>query len=121
LQGDDDRVVGADVVRPNADVLVVTESGYGKRTPIEEYREQTRGGKGVKTMHMTERNGEIVGVRMVRADYDIMLTTAAGIIIRVPVESISIMGRDTQGVRIIRLDEGDRLVAMAQLASREEE
>jgi DNA gyrase subunit A len=121
LQGDDDRVVGADVVRPNADVLVVTESGYGKRTPIEEYREQTRGGKGVKTMHMTERNGEIVGVRMVRADYDIMLTTAAGIIIRVPVESISTMGRDTQGVRIIRLDEGDRLVAMAQLASREEE
>lgn len=117
---DGDQVEGMDVVRPNADVLVVTENGYGKRTPIDEYREQTRGGKGVKTLRMTEKKGNIVGVRMVRADYDLMLTTAAGVIIRVPVESISMMGRDTQGVRIIKLDEGDRVVAVAQLASKEE-
>ncbi|MGE5553838.1 MAG: DNA gyrase subunit A [Betaproteobacteria bacterium] len=116
----DDVVEGMDVVRPNADVLVVTENGYGKRTPIAEYREQSRGGKGIKTLRVTEKNGPIVGVRMVRADYDLMLTTAAGIIIRVPVQSISIMGRDTQGVRIIRLDEGDRVVAVAQLASRDD-
>lgn len=116
----DDVVEGMDVVRPNADVLVVTENGYGKRTPIDEYREQSRGGKGIKTLRVTEKNGPIVGVRMVRADYDLMLTTAAGIIIRVPVESISLMGRDTQGVRLIKLDEGDRVVAVAQLASKEE-
>ncbi|MDI6871675.1 MAG: DNA gyrase subunit A [Bacillota bacterium] len=115
-----DAVEGMDAVRPNADVLVVTENGYGKRTPIDEYREQTRGGKGIKTLKVTEKNGPIVGVKMVRADYDLMLTTAAGIIIRVPVESISLMGRDTQGVRIIKLDQGDRVVAVAQLASREE-
>jgi DNA gyrase subunit A len=118
--GRGDVVEGMDVVPPNADVLVVTENGYGKRTPIAEYREQSRGGKGIKTLRVTEKNGPIVGVRMVRADYDLMVTTAAGIIIRVPVESISLMGRDTQGVRIIRLDEGDRVVAVAQLASRDE-
>lgn len=115
-----DEVVGLDVVRPNSEVLVISRYGYGKRTAIDEYRLQSRGGYGIKTMNVTAKNGPIVGMKIVRDDYDIMLTTAEGIIIRVPVEDISSFGRATQGVRIMRLDEGDFVVAVAQMARTEE-
>lgn len=112
----DDEVVGMDVIKPNSEVLVVSRKGYGKRTAIEEYRVQGRGGRGIKTMNITDKTGPIVGVRIVREDNDLMLTTAEGIIIRVPVDNISSIGRATQGVRIMRLDESDYVVAVAQLA-----
>ncbi|MCL4516179.1 MAG: DNA gyrase subunit A [Firmicutes bacterium] len=116
-----DRVVGMDVVKPGTDILVVTKNGYGKRTPMDEYRVQSRGGKGIKTLKLTEKNGPIAGVKMVRPDFDVMVITAEGIIIRMPVETISIMGRDTQGVRLMRLDDQDYVVALAHLASKEDD
>lgn len=102
-----DKVIDMDTVHEGATVLIVTEYGYGKRTPIEEYRTQTRGGKGIKTLNVTKRNGEIVGLKVIREEDDIMIITQAGVIIRLNVDNISTMGRYTQGVRLIRLDEGD--------------
>ena len=116
-----DRVVEMEVAKPEADLLVITENGYGKRTPLAEYRLQARGGKGIQTIKLTKKNGPIVGARMVSPEDGLMVVTAAGIIIRMQVKDISQMGRSTQGVRIIRLDEGDRVVALAHVANREEE
>ncbi|NLG83737.1 MAG: DNA gyrase subunit A [Firmicutes bacterium] len=116
-----DRVVEMDVAQPGADLLVITENGYGKRTPLAEYRTQARGGKGIKTVKLTKKNGPIVGARIVAPDDGLMVVTAAGIIIRTKVQDISQMGRGTQGVRIIRLEKGDRVVALAHMTSREEE
>ncbi|MBO8125651.1 MAG: DNA gyrase subunit A [Firmicutes bacterium] len=116
---ENDEVVGMDVVKPNSEVLVVTKYGYGKRTDIDEYRLQGRGGRGIKTLNKTDKNGSIVGVKVVREDNDIMLTTAEGVIIRVPVNNIPSIGRATQGVRIMRLAEGDHVVAVAQIAGTE--
>ena len=116
-----DEVVGMDVVKSNTKVLVVSRNGYGKRTPTSEYRTQSRAGRGVKTMNITKKTGPIVGVRLVQEDYDIMLTTGEGIIIRVPVDNIPSIGRSTQGVRIMRLDKKDFVVAVAQLAADEDD
>lgn len=116
-----DRVVGMDVVRKDADLLVITELGFGKRTPLSQYRVQTRGGIGLKTLKVTERNGEIVGVKVVYPEHELMVITASGIIIRVNVGEISSLGRDTQGVKIMRLGNDDRVVALAEVAGKEEE
>lgn len=116
-----DTVVGIDIVKPGAELLVITKNGYGKRTPLDEYRRQGRGGRGIKTLRVMRKNGPIVGVKMVRADRDIMVITAAGIIIRTRVADISVMGRDTQGVKIIKPEENDYVVAVAQLAAQEQE
>ena len=116
-----DRVVGMEVVREGADLLVITENGFGKRTPLEGYRVQTRGGKGTKTLRITKKNGMIAGARVVTEDNGLMVVTAEGIIIRTKVKDISSMGRDTQGVRIIRLDENDRVVALARVVVKEED
>jgi DNA gyrase subunit A len=104
-------VIDMDIVHEGATVLIVTENGYGKRTPIEEYRAQTRGGKGIKTLNVTQRNGAIVGLKVIRAEDDIMIITQAGVLIRLNVDTISTMGRYTQGVRLIRLDGEDQRVA----------
>lgn len=106
-----DKVIDMDIAHNGATVLIVTEYGYGKRTPIDEYRSQTRGGKGVKTLNVTNRNGEIVGLKVIREEDDIMIITQAGVIIRLQVDNISSMGRYTQGVRLIRLDGEDKRVA----------
>jgi len=106
-----DVVIDMDIVHEGATVLIVTENGYGKRTPIEEYRAQTRGGKGIKTLNVTQRNGAIVGLKVIRAEDDIMIITQAGVLIRLNVDTISTMGRYTQGVRLIRLDGEDQRVA----------
>lgn len=106
-----DMVIDMDIVHEGATVLIVTENGYGKRTPIEEYRAQTRGGKGIKTLNVTQRNGAIVGLKVIRAEDDIMIITQAGVLIRLNVDTISTMGRYTQGVRLIRLDGEDQRVA----------
>ena len=98
----DDYVVGMDRVVSESDVLIVTEKGYGKRTPIEEYRIQNRGGKGIKTCNITDRNGPLVSLRVVSIEQDIMIITVDGVIIRTQVEGISQTGRNTQGVTLIR-------------------
>lgn len=114
---DHDQVVGMEIVRENADLLVITEQGIGKRTSLDEYRIQSRGGKGIKTMKLTERHGVIVGTKVVSDEDELMVITAEGIVLRTSVKDISRTGRDTQGVRIIRLDENDRLMTLARVVA----
>jgi DNA gyrase subunit A len=114
-----DEVVWLEVVRQGA-VLSVTENGYGKRTPIEEYPPQSRGGKGRINIRCSARNGRVVGAQIVSGDEGVMLITGKGMIIRLDTAEISIVGRSTQGVRLIQLDEGDQLVSVARLAEREQ-
>ncbi|MBP1685070.1 MAG: gyrase subunit [Deltaproteobacteria bacterium] len=118
---EDDSVVGLDVVSPGATLLDVAERGYGKRTEMDEYRLTRRGGKGIITMKTTDKTGLVVGVRMVTDEDDIMLITDGGKVIRTPVKGISVIGRNTQGVRLIDLAEGEKVVAIARLAEKEED
>lgn len=117
---DDDEVVGMELLEENLDVLVVTKNGYGKRTSAEEYRIQSRGGKGIKTCNITERNGELVAVKTVTTDEDLMLITASGVLIRMSVDGISQMGRNTQGVKLIRLAENEFVTTVARVDKEEE-
>jgi len=116
-----DSVVGVDVVSPGATLLAVAERGYGKRTEMDEYRLTRRGGKGIITMKTTDKTGLVIGVRMVTDDDDIMLVTDGGKVIRTPARGISIISRNTQGVRLIDLAEGEKVVGVARLAEKEEE
>jgi DNA gyrase subunit A len=115
---DDDAVVAAGVVPSGGTVLTVCENGFGKRTAVEEYREQTRGGKGLINIKTAGRNGRVVGVKLLPGDEDVMLITEKGMIIRLNTADISVIGRNTQGVRLIQLEEGDHLVSVARLAER---
>jgi DNA gyrase subunit A len=96
-------------------VLVVSEKGYGKRTAIDEYRITNRGGKGVKTISVTEKTGRLVGILDVTEKEDLMITCMSGVTIRMAVSKISELGRATQGVKLIRLDENDEIAAITQL------
>ncbi|WP_223702798.1 DNA gyrase subunit A [Sutcliffiella deserti] len=116
-----DEVVGMELLEENLDVLVVTKNGYGKRTPAEEYRIQSRGGKGIKTCNITERNGELVAVKTVTSEEDLMLITASGVLIRMSVDGISQMGRNTQGVKLIRLAESEFVTTVARVDKEEVE
>lgn len=116
-----DQVVGVDVVKNDGELLVITEKGFGKRTPITQYRIQSRGGIGIKTLKGTEKNGDIVGMKVVYPEHEVMVITASGIIIRMAVSDISSMGRDTQGVTIMRLGEEDKVVALARVIGKAEE
>ena len=120
LEGDD-VVVGLGVIVNDCELLVVTEKGFGKRTPASEYRRTGRGGKGIKTLNMTERTGPIVGIQLVHESHEIMLISLEGIMIRIPVNDISRQGRATQGVTLMRLDEGDQVVAIANIVGRDED
>lgn len=104
-----------DVIKPNAEVLIVTANGYGKRTPVEEYRIQSRGGKGIKTHNVTERSGHVVGLKVVEPEEDLMIITTSGIIIRTEMKGISVMGRYTQGVKLIRLSENEQVGSVAKV------
>lgn len=117
----DDEVIGFTVVREGEDLLVVTENGYGKRTPIGEYRITGRGGKGIRTLLVTLKNGPIVGLAAVTTNDDIMCITREGIMIRMQVSDISQMGRSTQGVKIMKLEENDTVVALAPIAANDQE
>lgn len=117
----DDVVIGMDVADDTADLLVVTDQGFGKRTPVKEYRLTGRGGKGVRTMNLTRRNGNLVGIRSVREDDELILITANGVLIRIAVREVSQQGRDTQGVTVMRPDEGDKVVALALVPPKEED
>jgi len=115
-----DRVVALEVAAAGGTVLTVTEHGYGKRTPLDEYRIQSRGGKGLINIKTRGRNGRVVGVKFLRGDEGVMLITEKGMIIRLNTADISTIGRNTQGVRLIQLEEGDHLVSVARLAERED-
>ena len=116
-----DEVVSLDLVEPGATLLAVSENGYGKRTEMEEYRLTRRGGKGIITMRTTDKTGRVEGVRMVTDDDQIMLVTSGGKVIRLRVNEIRVIGRNTQGVRLIGLDEGEHVASVARLAEREDE
>jgi DNA gyrase subunit A len=116
-----DRLIGMEVVRFGQTLFAVTINGYGKRTSIDEYPVHGRGGKGVITIKTNERNGEVVGLLAVQDDHDIMLVTDRGKIIRIPVSNISIISRNTQGVRLIGMESGERVVSAASLAEKEVE
>jgi DNA gyrase subunit A len=115
-----DRVVGMDVIRSDAELLVITEQGYGKRTPFDQYRAQSRGGFGIKTLNQTAKTGEVIGGGVVYPEHELMLINASGLVIRVTVNDISSMGRNTQGVKIMHLEKKDRIVAVARVISRHE-
>lgn len=118
LKGDD-VVVGMDIVREGSQLLVVTDMGHGKRTPIEDYKTQFRGGKGVITLRTTPKNGKLVGTKIVKEGEEIMIISKEGIIIRLKVDDISVMGRTTQGVLVMRVDDEDEVVALARVVSEE--
>jgi DNA gyrase subunit A len=119
---DGDDVVAAEVtnLEGNVTVLTVTENGYGKRTAVDEYRVQTRGGKGLIDVKTSARNGLVVGQKIVSDDQGVMLITEKGMIIRLNTGDISTIGRNTQGVRLIQLEEGDHVVSLALLAERDD-
>src|SRR5438445_7591251 len=116
-----DEVVALDLVDPGATLLAGSENGFGKRTEMDEYRLTRRGGKGIITMRTTDKTGRVVGVRMVTDDDQIMLVTSGGKVIRLRVNEIRVIGRHSQGGRLINLEEGERVASVARLAEREEE
>jgi DNA gyrase subunit A len=118
VENESEEVVGMICVNPSTPertVLVVSEKGYGKRTPVDEYRITNRGGKGVKTISVTEKTGKLVGILGVAESEDLIITCKSGITIRMKVADISEQGRATQGVKLIRIDEGDEIAAITQI------
>jgi DNA gyrase subunit A len=118
---DDDEVVAMEVVREGGTMLTVTQNGYGKRTELEEYRLQSRGGVGIINIQTSERNGKVVGIAYVHDDDELMLISQQGKILRMVAKDIRAIGRATQGVRLLGVEEGDQVVSVAKLAEREEE
>ena len=116
-----DAVVAMEVVRPGGTLLTVSENGYGKRTGLDEYRVQSRGGVGIINIHTSDRNGRVVGIANVHDDDELMIITQQGKVLRMVMRDIRPIGRATQGVRLIGMDEDDRVVSIARLAEREEE
>jgi DNA gyrase subunit A len=116
-----DKVVSMEILTLGFNILTVSEGGYGKRTEMDEYRLQSRGGKGIITMKTTDKTGRVVGVQQVTEDDQLMLISNKGKIIRLRIKDIRIIGRNTQGVRLIELEEGERVVSLARLAEKEDE
>ena len=117
---DMDEVVGMDTLRPEHQILTVTEEGYGKRTAVSEYRIQQRGGKGIINMKVTEKTGAVVGLKVVHPEQELMLITTGGIVIRTNVDEISVISRNTQGVKVIKTEEGDRVASLAVMDQKTE-
>jgi DNA gyrase subunit A len=113
---DGDAVVAMETVRPGGTLLSVSENGYGKRTAVEEYRVQSRGGVGIISIHTSDRNGEVVGIAYVHDDDEVMLITQQGKVLRMVTRDIRTIGRATQGVRLIEMEEDDKVVSVARLA-----
>ena len=118
---DDDEVVGMEVVRPGGTVLTVAQNGYGKRTELEEYRLTSRGGLGIINIQTSDRNGKVVGIAFVYDDDQVMLISQQGMILRTRAGDIRAIGRATQGVRLIEMEEGDMVVAVAKLAEKDDD
>jgi DNA gyrase subunit A len=110
-----DYVVGMGASIPDSTLLVVTENGFGKRTELDEYKVQTRAGKGILTYRVTDKTGKVAGVKLVKESDEIMLISSDGTIIRLEVSGISILGRATQGVTLMRMQNGNRVVSIARI------
>ena len=122
LGSEEDEVVGMVIVKnQEADILVVSENGFGKRSKVAGYRETNRGGKGIKTIQRTEKTGDLISIKNVLEGGDLMIITRKGITIRMSVEDIREDGRATQGVRLIKLRKGDMIAAIAKVAEEEDE
>jgi DNA gyrase subunit A len=119
LEGDDE-VVTIEIVDTKATMMVITENGYGKRTSFDEYRTQSRGGKGIISIQTTERNGKVVSAHAVTDEHRIMLISESGQMICIGASDLRVIGRNTQGVRLVNLKEGDKLVSAAVLEPDEE-
>lgn len=117
LDGDNDEVIGMVCVEDSVkeSILVVSEKGYGKRSDLEDYRVTNRGGKGVKTLQITEKTGQLVGIKSVIDGDDLMIITKKGTTIRIPVDGLRVMGRATQGVKLIKLDDEDEIASIAKV------
>ncbi|KPK99639.1 MAG: DNA gyrase subunit A [candidate division Zixibacteria bacterium SM23_73_2] len=118
---DEDWVIGMEIIKRDTKILVVTENGYGKRTAISDYRITNRGGKGIINIKTSQRNGKVVTIRMVEDEDEILIITHKGKIIRQPAKQIKVIGRSTQGVRLINLGEGDKVMDIARVMKTEEE
>jgi len=116
----DDEVVSMDPIRAGAAVLTISARGLGKRTPVDEYPTRSRGGKGVINLQITSRTGEVIGIRMVSPGDEIMIISGKGTVIRIPVDGIRICGRNTQGVSLMRSNQGSSVVAFGRVVSRDE-
>lgn len=116
-----DAVIGMDIVDDDQKVLIVTSKGYGKRTPGSDYRIQTRGGKGIKTMNVTDKNGNLAGLKVVKDEEDLMIITTSGTLIRMDIEGISTMGRNTQGVKLIHIRDEDSVATICRTDKNEED
>jgi DNA gyrase subunit A len=114
-----DEVISINIAHNDADLLVVTENGYGKRTRIDEYPRKGRGGMGVKTVQLTEAKGKLAGARVVREGYQVMLISNGGTVIRMPVEEVKRLGRATQGVIVMRLRENEQVSTLAPVVESE--
>ncbi|SDC96022.1 DNA gyrase subunit A [Melghirimyces thermohalophilus] len=119
--GDEDEVVGMEVVQPDQEVVIVTSKGYGKRTPLAEYRTQSRGGKGIKAQNVTKAKGQVVGLKVVTPEEDLMIVTTSGVVIRMNVEGISSMSRYAQGVKLISVKKEEEVATLARVDTEEEE
>ncbi len=112
---DNDYVVGSDIIAPDDNVFVISENGYGKQTPASEYPVKNRGGKGIKTINITAKNGNLAGVTTVKGNEDVLVMTNTGVTIRFNINSVSQTGRVTLGVKLMRLDKGAKVIAMTKL------
>ena len=122
LESDEDEVIGMVCAsEPNATLLVVSEKGYGKRSDLEEYRITNRGGKGVKAMNVTDKTGVLVAIKEVVDTDDLMIINKSGITIRISMDELRVMGRATQGVRLIKVGEGDEISSVEKISREEEE
>ena len=115
-----DFVIGMDKIKPDCDVLTITAEGYGKRSSVDEYRKQKRGGTGIINLKVTEKTGDVVGIKLVRSDQELMLITTGGIVIRTNVSDISVIGRNTQGVKIMKTDADDRVASFATVDQKDD-
>jgi len=111
---EDDYVIDMVLVSGQEEVLAISENGFGKRTSIDEYRVQNRGGRGIITMKTNEKTGNLVALKMVAEDDDLMIINSEGIIIRIGVKDISTLGRNTQGVMLMRVEEGNTVISVAK-------
>jgi DNA gyrase subunit A len=122
LGGPKDEVVGIVTAKPGEqDILVISENGFGKRSILEDYRFTNRGGKGVKTINITEKTGDLIAIKAVTDEDDLMIITQNGIAIRLAVRGVRVMGRNTQGVKLINLREDDQIAAATQVPAQTED
>lgn len=117
----DAKLLGMNIADEGGELLVITDNGYGKRTPLTEYPDQNRGGKGVFTIRMTEKKGKLAVMKVVHPEDEVMLISQNGILVRTTIDGISQLGRATQGVRIMNVGAGDKVCAVSKIAKEEED